>query len=90
MIILPPNLPRVIIFDGLCSETRHEHADGITVIRHDPPVRAYFIDYVDEEGCAIGVWDGTSYAAACAAAHGWQQRDGVLIDDRVSDEGGRA
>jgi len=89
LIILPQNQARVIIFDGLYSETRHERTDGISIIKHDPPIRKYFLDYLDEDGRACGIWDGPSYAAAIAAAEEWR-RDGVIVDDQVSDIGGSA
>jgi hypothetical protein len=80
---------RVLFFDGLASETRHVRADGTTIVKHEPPVRKYFLDYHDEDGCVCGMWDGLSYADAIAAAEEWR-RDGIVIDDRVSDEGGAA
>jgi len=81
--------PKVIIRDGYVSEVRHQRADGVSVTRHDPPLHQYFLDYVDDDGAAAGVWEGSSYAAACAAAHEWQA-EGIHVEDQVSDEGGRA
>ncbi len=89
MIIPSPTQPRVIVRDGLVNETRFHRASGVEVILYDPPYRMFFIDFIDEQGDGITVWDGPTYADAIAAAEEWR-RDGVLVDDRVSDEGGRA
>lgn len=40
----------------------------------------FFIEYVDEEGDRLGVWDGPSYDEACVALAAWRQ-DGVRTVD---------
>ncbi len=40
----------------------------------------YFIDYVDGEGRCFGMWDGSSYEAACDELAEWR-RDGVRTVD---------
>jgi len=83
------SFPKIVIRDGFVTEERHQHARGVSVTRHDPPLHQYFLDYIDDDGVAAGVWTGNSYAAACAAAHEWQV-EGICVEDQVSDEGGRA
>lgn len=40
----------------------------------------YLLDYVDEEGSRLGLWDGGSYDEACRAANEWRQ-DGFPVVD---------
>lgn len=40
----------------------------------------YVLDYIDEDGCRLGVWDGATYDDACRAADGWRQ-EGVPVFD---------
>lgn len=40
----------------------------------------YILDYIDEDGCRLGIWDGGSYDEACQAANEWRQ-DGVHVVD---------
>lgn len=44
----------------------------------------YFVEYVDEEGGRLGVWDGPSYAAASRALAEWR-RDGVRAVDLLGE-----
>ena len=87
MIIPFPQAPRVVISCALITKTTRHTGQGTFVVRHDPPMRRYFLDYEDCDGCC-GVWDGPSYAAALEAAREWVT-DGVFIRDRTHETWGR-
>lgn len=38
----------------------------------------FFVDFIDEEGGRLGIWDGQSYAAACEVVAEWR-RDGYPV-----------
>lgn len=57
-----------------------ELSSGILAAGPHAGARVYFVDYVDEEGGRLGVWDGRSYDAARTAMKAWEQ-DGVRVVD---------
>jgi len=59
---------------------RAELNGGIISRGPDAGKQWYFVDYIDEEGGRLGVWDGHSYDAACEALAEWHQ-DGVQTVD---------
>ncbi|QFR34706.1 hypothetical protein [Ancylobacter sp. TS-1] len=62
------------------SPPRAELNGGVISRGPDTGKQWYFIDYVDEEGGRLGVWDGPSYDMACEALAEWRQ-DGVRTVD---------
>ncbi len=66
----------------------HVELDGGIIISDADPSKVgqhwYFLDYVDEEGGHLGVWDGPSYGEAREALALWRQ-DGVRAVDLIGE-----
>ena len=81
-IILFPKMPCVVIISRMIEETKRVTCDGSTLVRHDPPLLAYFIDYQDKDDFNCCVWDGFTYDGALAVARTWAE-EGVAVCDRT-------
>lgn len=59
---------RIVIDSGIVSETVIHSERGVERIVHSPGTRRYFVDVVEGGGGTIGMWDGSFYVEALAAA----------------------
>jgi hypothetical protein len=60
-----------------------ELSGGIVTGGNDPAQigqTRYFVEYHDEEGGVLGVWDGASYEGGVAALTAWRQNGVRAID----------
>ena len=85
-IVIPfPTKPYVKITCRLVAETRHVSARGVHVVRNPKPIRTYFLELYDGEGCAC-VWDGDNHADALTTANDWAV-EGIPVRDHTDDWG---
>ena len=82
-----PTKPYLKIISRLVAEARHVSPRGVHIVRNRKPVRSYFLELHDDDGCAC-VWDGDTYADALSAANNWAV-EGIAVRDHT-DDGGRA
>ncbi len=84
-IILFPTKPYVRIVSCDVTKTRRVSAAGTAVTSCLSPVRTFFLEYIDHEGCAC-VCDGATHADALLAASDWAV-DGIPVRDHTNDRG---